>query len=171
MSSSRMLISYGIISDKNICKTLNIFTRENKRFCFFFLLYIWPLLPRGHQRSCIKWRRAAFRWYRKVNVEHMQAWRIVQPVPIGRAQVNKTSETCTIFRARTFGLKKLICTFSVEEAKQWKSYINSKYNREHQHTCKTLMFAYMQVSKLPYLLMDWEIFNQFPALKQARGVI
>ena len=170
MSSSRMLISYGIISDKNICKTLNIFTRENKRFCFFFLLYIWPLLPRGHQRSCIKWC-AAFRWHRKVKVEQMQAWRIVHPTAIGRAQVHKTTETCPIFRARTFGLKKLICKFSVEEAKQWKSYINSKYNREHQHTCKTLMFAYMQVSKLPYLLMDWETFNQFPSLKQVRGVI
>ena len=35
-----MLISYGIISDKNICKTLNIFRMENKSFCFFFLLYI-----------------------------------------------------------------------------------------------------------------------------------
>ena len=98
-----MVISYGIISDKNICKTLNIFTRENKRFCFFFLLYIWPLLPRRRQRSCIKWC-AAFRWYWKVKVEHMQAWRIVHPMSTGRAQVYKMSETCPIFRARTFGL-------------------------------------------------------------------
>ena len=113
MSSSRMLISYGIISDKNICKTLNIFTKENKRFCFFFLQYIWPLLPRGHQRSCIKWY-AAFSLHRKVKVEHMQSWRIVHPMPIGRAQVHKTSETCPIFQTGTFGLKKLICKFSVE---------------------------------------------------------
>ena len=30
-----MWISYGIISDKSIRITLNIFTRENKIFCFF----------------------------------------------------------------------------------------------------------------------------------------
>ena len=40
----------------------------------------------------------------------------------------------------------------------------------NQHSCNTLMFAYRQVLKLPYLLMDWEAYNQFPALKQVRGV-
>ena len=40
----------------------------------------------------------------------------------------------------------------------------------NQHSCNTLMFAYRQVLKLPYLLMNWEAFNQFPALKRVRGV-
>ena len=82
MSSSRMWISYGIISDKNICKILNIFTKENKRSCFLFLLYLWPLLSEGHQRSCIKWC-AVFRWPQKVKVKHMQVWRIAHPMAIG----------------------------------------------------------------------------------------
>ena len=77
MSSSCMWISYGIIIDKNICKILSIFTRENKRSCFFFLLYLRHLLSRGHQRSCIKWC-VVFRW-----PQHMQAWRIAHSMPIG----------------------------------------------------------------------------------------
>ena len=41
---------------KNIRRTLNIFTRERKRcFISFPILYIWPLLSRGHQRAWIKW--------------------------------------------------------------------------------------------------------------------
>ena len=82
MSSSRMWISYGINSDKNVCKILNNFTREKKISCFFFLLYLWPLLSRGHQRSCINWC-AVFRWPQKVKVEHIQAWKIAHPMPIG----------------------------------------------------------------------------------------
>ena len=82
MGSSRMWISYGIISDKNICKILNIFTMEKKISCFFFLLYLWSLLSRGHQRSCINWC-AVFRWPQKVKVEHIQAWRTAHPMPLG----------------------------------------------------------------------------------------
>ena len=34
--------------------------------------------------------------------------------------------------------------------------MNSKHHREHQRTCDILMFMYLMVSKLLYLLMDWE---------------
>ena len=41
---------------KNTSRTLNIFTRKNKRcYVSFPMLYIWPLLSRGHQRAWIKW--------------------------------------------------------------------------------------------------------------------
>ena len=33
------------------------------------------------------------------------------------------------------------------------------------------MFMYLMASKLFHLLMDWETFNQLPALEQVRGVI
>ena len=33
------------------------------------------------------------------------------------------------------------------------------------------MFTYLMVSKLLYLPMDWEIFNQLLALEQVRGVM
>ena len=41
-----MWISYKIISDKNICRILNIFTKENKRcYVSFPILYIsFPIL-------------------------------------------------------------------------------------------------------------------------------
>ena len=34
------------------------------------------------------------------------------------------------------------------------------------NTCNTLMFTYLKVSKLRYLLKDWETFNRYPALKK-----
>ena len=34
-----------------------------------------------------------------------------------------------------------------------------------------VIFTYLMATKLVYLLMDWEIFNQLPALEQVRGVI
>ena len=38
--------------------------------------------------------------------------------------------------------------------------VNSKYDHEHKWTCNILiMFTYLMMSKLTYLLIDWEIFN------------
>ena len=40
--------------------------------------------------------------------------------------------------------------------------MNSKYYRERQRTCNNfIIFKY-----LIYLVMDWEIFNELPALEQ-----
>ena len=48
--------------------------------------------------------------------------------------------------------------------------MNSNYYHEHQRNILR-KFTYLMVSKLLYRLMDWETFNQLPALGQVRGVI
>ena len=47
--------------------------------------------------------------------------------------------------------------------------VGSKYYREHQRNCNILiMFTYLMTSKLIYIIMDCETFNQLPALEKVR---
>ena len=51
-----MWISYEIIGDKKYQQNLKHFYEGKKKMFYFFpILYIWPLLSRGHQRAWIKW--------------------------------------------------------------------------------------------------------------------
>ena len=140
----------------SVNKTLNIFTTI---YLVFTFLRSWKII---HKMMC----------WKSEGRTYIQAWRIVHP--IGRAQAHKTSETCPNFWVCAFGLvktKKLIDlqVFS-RIGKTMKKLYKFQIQTRNQHTCNTLMFAYRQVLKLPYLLMNWEAFNQFPALKRVRGV-
>ena len=87
-------------------------------------------------------------------------------MPIGHAQARKTSEARTIFRARTFYLVKKKNSYDPQISSQKDKTIKKlqwipnpigstsvliKYN--------ILMFTYLMMSKMSYLLMDWETFS------------
>ena len=81
---------------------------------------------------------------------------IARPMSIGHALACKTFEVRPIFRALTIWLVKKreqIYKFLVKKIKQWKS-----YNR-FQILSWNNIFMFTYLTKLIYLIKDWEIFN------------
>ena len=83
-----------------------------------------------------------------------------------------TSQAHSIFRAHTFCLvKRKNITLQIFSRIR-KTMKNVQWIPDViVSTSVLVIFTYLMARKLVYLLMDWEIFNQLPALEQVRGVI
>ena len=112
----------------------------------------WNFCYTGHSNLCLSCLNGCRTKIKVSKKERMQVWTNWFSRP------GKTPEMRPIFRAHTFCL-----------VKNEKLFVNSKYYHEYERTCNILIkLIHLMASKLLYLLMSWETFNQLPALEQVK---